>query len=340
MAMNVDILEAKNGVIFKYVVDTTEGSYAFRSDKGKLIYIQKLLEDEHRDICVLAYCILNTKAYIIIKGSNKKTVAEYIKAVNGDFYAVSGQSGYPFRPVFEITKIKNKNLAAVINGVHKLAPNGDPVNYPYCSYSYLIDGKTDAVVIIKNAEGNQNLTLDEFEKQMNSDVKIKQKAMQQVESYAVVMEQIKKRYIADKAPTSETNIIFAIGEVCDRTKLSYKKVVQKMGIDKNRRDLMIGVICDMIIRKHYTVAAVIAKLKLDKENLTGIILEVMAEFNRVYNYSYDYIVSVLGVYDPNYDLMAKLIRGIHKQHGDSFETICVRFHLNSNLVALRQKCGL
>lgn len=340
MAKFVDIMEAKKGVIYKYVINTVRGNYALRSEQGKASYVSMLLENENQDICLIAYCILNTQIHIIVKGINKKTLNNYIKTVNRNFYSNDGQSGFPFRPVIDSAKISNKKLTKKINEVHQFAPNGDMASYPYCSYGYLTAGMTDAVTIIKNAQDDENMTLEEFEKAMREKVKIKQNAMFLDEPYPIVLEQVRNRYISNSGNTSESNIIFAIAELCDRTKLSYKRVAAKMGIGRKRRDMLIGVICDMVIRRKYTIDTVIAKLKLKKEYKTGLILEVIAELNRVYNYSYDYILTLIGLDDADYNLLSVLVKGINKQFNEEFETICVRFHLKRDLIPLRAKCGL
>jgi hypothetical protein len=113
-----------------------------------------------------------------------------------------------------------------------------------------------------------------------------------------------------------------------------------MGISKKRKDILIGVVCDMAVRRKYTLDTVIAKLKLKKVSRTGVILETIAELNRVYSYSYDYILTLLGIDDRGYNLLAILVKGINRQFGEEFETICVRFHLQKDLIALRAKCGL
>lgn len=341
MAKIVDIMEAKKGVIYKYVINTVKGNYALTSDAGKKRYIAELLENENQDICLLGYCILNNQAQVIVKGANKKLLNNYIKRVNRSFYEVSEKNGFPFRPVIDSHKVNDNKLMESITQVHQFAPNGDMKNYPYCSYSYLTEGNTDAVGIIKNASGDEAMTLAAFENAMNKQVKLKQKDVTFAdEPFTIVMEQVQRRYISTKGNTTESNVIFIISELCDRTKYSYKKVASKMGIGKKRRDILIGVVCDMVIRRKYTIDTIIVKLKLTKENKTAIIMETIAELNRVYSYSYDYILSLLGIQDCGYNLLSTLIRGINEQFKEEFETICLKFHLQGDLKPLRAKCGL
>jgi hypothetical protein len=339
MAKMVDIMQAKEGVIYKFIINTVKGNYALKSDAGKENYISQLLEYENQDVCLLGYCILNTQIQIIVKGADKKVLNNYIKNVNRSFYVDNGESGFPFNPVINSEKVSNNNLVKKINEVHQFAPMSPPT-YAYCSYLYLEKGMTDAVSIIKNASGNQEMTLEDFEKAMNAKVKIKQKTMFENEPFVIVMEQAQRRYMSKSGTTQESNVIFIMAELCDRTRLSYTRVASKMGISKKRKDLLIGVVCDMVIRRNYTIDTVIAKLKLKKVSRTGILLETIAELNRVYSYSYDYILSLLGIDDNGYNLLAILVKGINEQFEDEFETICVRFHLQRDLIALRAKCGL
>lgn len=338
---NADILEAKTGIICKYAVDIVKGNYTLRDNNGKAKYINALLENESNDVCLIGYCVLNTKIYIIVKGINKKALNKYIKSTNRTFYnSLDNIGGFPFRPIIENKKIKNKNLNKELNILHQYAPNGDAAKYSYCSYNYLESGLTDAITIIKKAADNEGMTLEEFEAAMNEKVKTKQKTMRENEDFSIVLEQINQRYVNKNCPTPESNIIFIIGELCDRTGFSYKRIAKKLGINPNRRDIMIGVVCDMVIRRKYAIDTVMAKMKLIKENKFSIIVETIAELNRIYNYSYDYILGLLGVNDPYNNLLAEIIRGMNKQFSYTFETICVRFHLQNDLISLRQKCGL
>ncbi|NLL56471.1 MAG: hypothetical protein GX242_04580 [Clostridiales bacterium] len=338
MAKIVDIMQANEGVIYKYIINTVKGNHALKSDAGKENYIEQLFEYENQNVCLIGYCILNTQVQLIVKGSNKKVLNNYIKNVNRSFYVAMSLSGYPFNPIINSARIGNKNLLNKINELHQFAPAG-PAMYPYCSYRYLEEGQTDAVIIIKNASGNVDMSLQDFERAMNEKVKVKQKTMFENEPFAIVLEQVQRRYIAKSGTTSESNIIFIMAELCDRTRLSYNKVAAKMGISKKRRDILIGVVCDMVIRRNYTIDTVIAKLKLKKVSRTGIILEAIAELNRVYNYSYDCILSLLGINDSGHNLLAVLVKGICEQFNEVFETVCVKFHLQGDLVALRARCG-
>jgi hypothetical protein len=337
MAKNVDIIEGK-GVIYKFTISTVAGNYVLKDNANKEEFIELLLEYENQNVCLLGYCLLDSKICIIAKGATKKSLINYVATVSKAFYIKAQSKGFPFRPTVDVQKVNDKNLTTEINAIHHLAPI-EIENYPYCSLEYLKSGLTDAVSIIKNSS-DDIATKEDFENKMNASIKIKQRAIADKEDFSIVMEQAKSRYISANKATSETNIVFVIAEVCDRTKLSYKKTVSKMGINKNRRDLMIGVICDMIIRRKYTLDTVIVKLGLLKESKMGIALETIAELNRVYNYSYDYCISLLGISDKEYSLLAVLVRGINKQFGYEYETICKQFHLVNDLIPLRQKCGL
>lgn len=336
MANNVNILENGQGVIYKFTVDTVAGNSALKADDGKKLYIDKLIDNESENVCLIAYCVLNTRAAVIVKGSDRKTLDAYIRRVNRAFYSETAPNGFPFRPIIGTEKVNEKNLLVSINEVHRMSPSGD-INYPYCSYNYLADGRTDAVIIIKNVRGD--MTLEGFQNAMRENVRMTAKSISEYESPTVVMEQIRRRYLSEGGGISESNVIFALAELCDRTRLPYKRAAAKLGI-RGRRDILVGVVCDMVIRRKYSINMTIARMKLKKEYDIGLIIEVIAELNRVYSYSYDYILSVLGIDDSGDNILIALFRGLNDSFGWEFETLCVKFHLQGDLAELRSRCGL
>ncbi|MFA6866225.1 MAG: hypothetical protein WCR54_01780 [Clostridia bacterium] len=335
----IDIINPNEGIIKSYTIATTQSNPIFYNDDNKRNYIASLIECENESVCLIAYCVTNDRVYLLAKGMTKKDTDNYIKAVDRFFYNnYLTQSGFPFAPVVNNKKVTNKNLIGTIDAIHNKSLTA-PENYEFCSYLYLIDGCTDAVAIVQTAKNIY--TLNDYESLLQSSVDCKIKEMAGKENFDIVMAQDNARYIIPNKYTEESNIIFVIADVCIRTNKSYYFVMKKMGINsKKRRDILIGVICNIIVRNEYSVQSAIAVLKLKKESLTSLVLEVIAEFNRVYKYSYDYITNLLGISDVNYNLLVELIKGLNAQFGDSFETICVKFHLQKDLIPIRNRCGL
>lgn len=332
----LDINNPNEGIMRVYAVVGKMNIQIFKDDEKKSEYITSLLECENDDVCLIAYCVNEQTAYVLAKGVSNKALDNYIKAVNNYFYSTyAPQNGFPFMPMLSSRKIKNEYLLNAISTLHEQS-NIDPAENKYCSYSYLAEGKTDAVAIIQSITPIANRS--EFEEALQSAVKEKMPSVVGRENFDIVMEQDKNRYLSSGI-IDENNVIFVISDVCLRTSKSYNYVMRKMGLKpKKRRDLMTGVICDIIIRNSYSVMEAIAALKLKKESYYQVVLEVIAELNRVYKYSYDYITNLIGISDMNYDILTELIKGIMAQFGEEFETVCVKLHLQNDLAKLRKRC--
>ena len=138
-----------------------------------------------------------------------------------------------------------------------------------------------------------------------------------------------------------------ISETASRTETSYVAMAKKKGLEK-RYDLLVSSVCNFIMRRSCSYQEAVSALRVnDTEKLR---IEVIAEINRVYHYSYEYIVyNVMcdpedkqsgATFDPEGILLAKLFVALNERYGYTFEQLCVRFHVTQNLIYLRSICGL
>lgn len=131
-----------NGKIFHITVKGIKGEYIFQDDKDKNEYL-KLLK-EKRKIDILAYCIMDNHAHILIKTENVDEMSKYMKKVNTSYALYYNKKnmreGYVFKNRFFSQQIEDrKHLFSCIVYIHKNPVKANIVrnmeNYKFSSYN-------------------------------------------------------------------------------------------------------------------------------------------------------------------------------------------------------------
>lgn len=337
-----NILTRGMGEIAKISVDSIYGYDAFASKINKKLYIHLLKEAMNESVCLIAYCVLDRSAYFVVKGENKDAVNQYAKNVNfafaSSFDAGKMKMGDPLRSDFSYEKIKSENLDDVVKFVHSLAPDNMPEKYSFCSFGYLLEGSSGGTRIIINETG---VTKAEYASWLNGSIRNTYAyGKDGKENFKKVLKENSKRYLETNTTRNESVLLFVIADTAIRTGTAYKKIIEKMGISyKKRRDLLLGAMCEMIENRAYTFDDAYNKLMLNKESYDKLMVETMVEMNRIKGYSYDYIVAKMGYMDYNYDILVNILCGLHNKFHFNFEEMCKRFHLQNDIINIRNRCG-
>lgn len=340
--MQNKILTKGQGEIAKISVDSIYGYEAFASSSNKKLYIRLLKELMDASVCLIAYCVLDRSAYVVVKGENKAAVKQYIKNVNYAFsHTFEGgkqKIGDALRDDFSYEKIKSDDLGDVVAFVHRLAPNGRMETYSYCSFDYLMDGSTGGTRIIVTETGANRA---EFTQWLNSTIrKDYTYGKSGQEQLSKVLKGNCKRYLETSAVRTESALVFVIADTILRTGAAYKTVAKKLGISyKKRHDILIATLCELIENRGYSYEEAYSALTLKNENYDKLMVETMVEMNRIKGYSYDYIAAKFKYMDYNYDVLVNVFIKLHQKFGYGFEEMCQRFHLQNDIIAIRSRCG-
>ncbi|MBO4539969.1 MAG: hypothetical protein J5781_06790, partial [Clostridia bacterium] len=281
-----------------------------------------------------------------VKGNRKESAVAFIDFIVREFtakYSRGLRSADPFRPERVMRVIPNSSIGAEINRIHSFSPDGMAAAYPFCSYRYLRSGEHDANLILKL---ELDPTREDFESIILGMDGMSVSAPKGVESYKSVKKEMDKKY-GYQTLYSEEDVGLMISETASRSKNSYVAMAKKKGMEK-RYDLMLSAVCSYIMRRNSSYAEAVYALGInDTEKLR---IEVIAEINRIYHYSYDYIVANImcdpedrqagASFDPDGSLLAKMFVALNEKYGYTYEQLCVRFHVTNNLIYLRQLCGL
>ena len=343
-----DLVHPGKGCIASVQLDSIYGWSVFKRRHNKKIFIDMIrdISDACQTAKLIAYCVLDDAAYLLVKGNRQEAAVAFVEFIIREYTTKYNRGlrsvGNPFRKDYVFRVISSESIGAEINRIHSLSPDGIASKYPFCSYKYLLSGEHDANLILKL---ELDPTREDFESILHGMDGVSVHQPRGVEDYKQVKESIDKTY-AHQHYFKEKDVGFMLSETSARTQTPYSKVAKKMGLDK-RYDLMVSSVCDFIARRGCTYSEAVYALGLsDTEKLR---IEVIAEINRIYHYSYDYIVrnivtDAANESDPYGDkngyFIVKLFRELNAAYGYTFEQLCVRFHVTENLIPLRQMCGM
>lgn len=338
--MENNILVKGKGLITKIAVSSVNGVDAFEGKRNKKVFVNILQDEANENVVLIAYCVLDSTAHFIIKTNAKSDADKYIAAVVGRYaasYRGKGRSGNPLRGDYVSQRIKSENLSGAVAYVHNLAP-ATPADYPYCSYGYLSEGIHGGTAVII-AENGGEMTEKEF---MNWLSATSGKGFKNVntgkESFSSVLQESREKYLVGNV--SEATMVYVLADLCQRSGAKYKKAARALGVSyKDRRDLMISTLTEFMQNRGYNFSEAIAVMQIFTEDRHALLLDCIVEQNRQNAYSYDHIINSFGVDDFYYDILAEIMRGLHRKYAFGFEELCVKFHVQNDILSIRARCG-
>lgn len=341
-------LSIKGGGYMEYVVFETIPDYdVFKNEKNRAIYaeILQLSSAVGNAASVLAYNVVPGSAHVLIKGDTLAAVKTYERVVNDVFvkrYNGGKRSvGYPFKVYGKTQEISTKlGTSALWSALSKIY-GYSPVNmkkYPYNSYAYVMQGNTVANMIL--GVELKIIHPKAFASELEERVAYTEYYNGGKEKLNIVLEDMRKRYVYPYARMKEDTLAFMIGETCARTGTPYAKLAKKMKVDKGRHDLVVTTLCDYMIRREATFDEATSSLGLGTEDHDKLLIETLAELNRLTGYSYEYIVrNMLRTEDPGYTLLITTFRHLHKAYGWNFPELCQKYHITRDTMYIGSRCG-
>ena len=148
---------------FHVMVQGINKEYIFKQDKYINKYLQLLNEKINKnEINIVAYCIMNNHAHLLIKVGNIKNLSEYMQKVNTMYakyynYMEKNRVGYVFRDRFKSEPILNqRQLMHCIKYIHRNPVKANIVEsekeYKYSSYFSYKSGKIKELKIFTDEE--------------------------------------------------------------------------------------------------------------------------------------------------------------------------------------------
>lgn len=168
---------------FHIMVQGINREYIFEKQKYKEMYLDLVISNKTRfKIVLLAYCIMDNHAHLLIYADDVYELSAYMKLINckfARFYNIDKQRvGYVFRDRFNSQHIGNKKyLLTCLNYIHMNPVNANmvdkPEEYLYSSYNDYLD-KTDLITdeVITKVFGKTKNYLDIFLNISNKEIEI------------------------------------------------------------------------------------------------------------------------------------------------------------------------
>lgn len=339
-------IAVKGGGYIGYIVlDCVYGYDVFASDKNKRKYAGILQSSSGIGVAavVMAYCIVPGSVHMLVKGDTEAAVKSYVKVVNDVFereYDDGAHSvGYPFRTDMECKEIKGRNaIWKAMGEIYGLSEGGID-GYPYNSFNYVMSGNTSANVALSAELGITDIYsfVAELESETVYHSAQRNKGKERLNA---VMEDLRRRYVYPYARVKEDTIALILGETCARTGTPYAKVAKKMHCYKNRHDLTVSTLCSFMIRRKASFDESTSILGMGSENPNNLVIETLAELNRLTGYSYDYIVGkMMRTDDSDYRLLITTMKHLHAAYKWSFPEMCEKFHIVRDIGYIRAQCN-
>ncbi len=339
-------IAVRGGGYIGYIeLDCVYGYDAFASNENKSKYANILQNSSGAGAAatVMAYCIIPGSAHLLIKGDSEAAVKGFVRVVNDvfekEYDGGTGSVGYPFRAGFVCREIKGKAaIWKAMGDIYGLS-EGSMEIYPYNSYNFVMSGNTMANLAISAELGITDIYTfaNRLEKETTYRGAPNAKGKERLNA---VLEDLRKRYVYPYARVKEETIAMIIGEACARTGMPYVKVAKKMRCYKNRHDLTVSTLCSFMIRRKCSFDESTTILGMGSENPNNLIIEALAELNRLTGYSYDYIVrKMMRVNDEGYRLLIVTMKHLHAAYNWNFPEMCEKFHLVRDIGYIRAQCN-
>lgn len=156
-----------NSNYFHVIVQGIEKSYIFNKYKFKERYKELLIKNlEKNNVKLLAYCIMDNHAHMLIYTEKIEELSEYMKSINTSFALfynkINNRVGYVFRSRYKSESIKNEmHLYRALTYIHL-----NPVAAKMCSYPELYFFSSYKDFLNKNGiVGNKELELLKLDKE-------------------------------------------------------------------------------------------------------------------------------------------------------------------------------
>ena len=172
----------ENG-FFHIMVQGINKCYIFDKNIDKEYYLSLLFKYKEKfKIMLLAYCIMDNHAHLLIFTNDINELSEYMRIINSKFAinynAANNRVGYVFRDRFKSQYIKkNDYLLKCLNYIHmnpvKAGMVKNPEEYKYSSYNNYIQKEGNVNdSILKKIFKNPNNYLNEFTSISNEEIEV------------------------------------------------------------------------------------------------------------------------------------------------------------------------
>lgn len=234
----------KNSSFFHIMVQGINKERIFNTDKNKEEYL-KLIYKNNEGVDIIAYCMMNNHAHILVKIENIEKMQNWVKKSNTGYAIYYNKSndrvGYVFRDRYKSQVIKNeKHLYTCVDYIHE-----NPVKAGIC------DKKEDYVFssYIEKYNGNQNEVKTQIAKIFNDiEENFKEERFEFIESeeenkeeicHNIIDKFLKEKGIYVEQLTNRENLLIELVRILKfQNNISYRVMEKPLGISREKLRLL------------------------------------------------------------------------------------------------------
>lgn len=234
----------KNSSFFHIMVQGINKERIFNTDKNKEKYL-KLIYKNNEGVDIIAYCMMNNHAHILVKTENIEKMQNWMKKSNTGYAIYYNKSndrvGYVFRDRYKSQVIKNeKHLYTCVDYIHE-----NPVKAGIC------DKKEDYVFssYIEKYNGNQNEVKTQIAKIFNDiEENFKEERFEFIESeeenkeeicHNIIDKFLKEKGIYVEQLTNRENLLIELVRILKfQNNISYRVMEKPLGISREKLRLL------------------------------------------------------------------------------------------------------
>lgn len=234
----------KNSSFFHIMVQGINKERIFNTDKNKEEYL-KLIYKNNEGVDIIAYCMMNNHAHILVKIENIEKMQNWMKKSNTGYAIYYNKSndrvGYVFRDRYKSQVIKNeKHLYTCVDYIHE-----NPVKAGIC------DKKEDYVFssYIEKYNGNQNEVKTQIAKIFNDiEENFKEERFEFIESeeenkeeicHNIIDKFLKEKGIYVEQLTNRENLLIELVRILKfQNNISYRVMEKPLGISREKLRLL------------------------------------------------------------------------------------------------------
>ena len=239
------------GNYFHIMVQGIAKECIFSEDKAKGYYLSCLQKTKSKkDVCILAFCVLDNHAHLLLSAENISVIAEYMRIVNSEYARYYNETnnrvGYVFRDRFRSEVIQNEQyllncFAYIHNNPVKAGIIADASEYGYSSYSNYLS--RSGIVDFQEAEKFFDINPSNIQALMVDKEKVDWLEYDDkiLENKNKVYDELIVKYGLTNVRLSEDDelLIKTAKEVMDRCGISIRKIASLLEVSRERlRKLM------------------------------------------------------------------------------------------------------
>ena len=232
---------------FHVMVQGLKKEYIFEDKIAIKKYIELILKEQEKfDLEILAYCIMNNHAHLLIYTEKISEMSEYMHLINLKFaqfynHIKQGRVGYVFRDRYKSEPIFNeKYLLKCVRYIHNNPVKAKIVkyakDYKYSSYNDYLNkkGVSQSEIIKEIIDFEEILSEDYIETKLDNIFLDTEESEQELIQTKILEYEIENKISLVDLRKNSDLLTDLVEEIKNNYKISYRSIVKEIGISESK----------------------------------------------------------------------------------------------------------